>query len=251
MPNTPTSLLLDSSAEILIKDISKTGFLEVGVGAGNFIRLLGKRGFSGLGIDLSSDAVAKTRSLVETFGFPGIEVRQDDMLTMSGNFKTIFIFEVLEHIEDDGAALRKLFDLLGPGGFLILSVPAHQSAWGANDELAGHVRRYEKAELKKKLEAAGFEIRVLWSAAYPVGNIFKVLRDSLEKRPAAETAAETAQSRTVDSGVIKAVDAPDRLYNLLFNKITLWPVILLQRLFFSSDLGLSYVAKAQKPDNRK
>jgi SAM-dependent methyltransferase len=247
MPNTPTSLMLDNCAELLIGNVSKVDFLEVGVGAGDFIRLLGRRGFSGQGIDLSADAVNKTRALIEKHGFRGIDVRQADIMTLSGKYRTIFIFEVLEHISDDKEALIKLFELLTPGGFLILSVPAHQSAWGANDDLAGHLRRYEKVELKDKLEEAGFNICSFWSGAYPVGNIFKILRDKLEKNPAQQTSAETARDRTINSGVIKAVNAPDRLYSLLFNKVTLWPALLLQRLFFSSDLGLSYVVKAQKP----
>lgn len=231
----------------MLKDIPPTDFLEVGVGMGDFLRVLGKRGFTGLGIDLSEDSVTISRAVVKAYGFPGIDIRRDDMMSVDWAFNTVFAFEVLEHFEDDAAAFRKIFDLLTPGGHFIMSVPAHQSAWGPNDDLAGHIRRYEKPELWQKLERAGFSVVSFWSAGYPVGNIFKMLRDRMERRAAETMVGRSARDRTTDSGVVKVVQAPDRLYNMLFNRFTLMPALLLQRLFLSSDLGHSYVVKSRKP----
>ena len=47
---------------------------------------------------------------------------------------------------------------LRPGGRFLLSVPQHPSLWSAQDEHAFHVRRYTAAGLRRKVEAAGFDV---------------------------------------------------------------------------------------------
>ena len=65
---------------------------------------------------------------------------------------------VFEHIEDDGAALAAVHQLLQPGGTLALLVPAHPFLMGRFDRAIGHHRRYTRAGLAGKLAAAGFEV---------------------------------------------------------------------------------------------
>ncbi len=65
------------------------------------------------------------------------------------------LFDVLEHIQDDEAFLRNLYSLLRPGGRLYLTVPAYSWLWSADDDYAGHFRRYTLSGLKKRLRAAG------------------------------------------------------------------------------------------------
>ncbi len=76
-------------------------------------------------------------------------------------FDSIVCFNVLEHIEDDRAALRALRELLATGGRLLLLVPAHPRLYGSLDLVLGHRRRYAKGELRDLLETAGFEVEVL------------------------------------------------------------------------------------------
>jgi SAM-dependent methyltransferase len=71
------------------------------------------------------------------------------------------LFDVLEHIEEDGAFLRNLHGVLAPGAPLLLTVPAHRWLWSANDRFGGHFRRYNAASLTAVLAAAGFEVRYL------------------------------------------------------------------------------------------
>jgi len=95
---------------------------------------------------------------------PGIAVEQvsldsDSSLALSKyNFDTVTLINVLEHTQDDGAALRRVFQLLQPGGRVIIYVPAGHDLYGALDEGVGHQRRYEKADLVKKLTDAGFAV---------------------------------------------------------------------------------------------
>lgn len=74
-------------------------------------------------------------------------------------FDLIGAFDVLEHIEDDVAALRQIYQACKPGGGVIFTVPQHPGLWGRMDEYAHHKRRYTRAELLEKIRAAGFKVR--------------------------------------------------------------------------------------------
>ena len=83
-----------------------------------------------------------------------------------GQFDLVCAFEVLEHIEDDAAAVRQWAARLRPGGWLLLSVPAHQRRYGPADELVGHFRRYDPARLTALLARCGLtDMRVIGSTA--------------------------------------------------------------------------------------
>lgn len=68
---------------------------------------------------------------------------------------------VLEHIEDDVAALRSISGMLRPGGAVVLIVPAFPAAMSEFDRSIGHFRRYTKASLSTALTGAGLEIERL------------------------------------------------------------------------------------------
>ena len=76
-------------------------------------------------------------------------------------FDTITCANVLEHVEDDAAALAHMHALLEPGGRLLLLVPAFESLWGTMDDADHHFRRYRKATLVPRLHEAGFEVERL------------------------------------------------------------------------------------------
>jgi SAM-dependent methyltransferase len=71
---------------------------------------------------------------------------------------TIIMVNVLEHIEDDGAAIESLYRVLKPGGRLLMFVPALQFLYSALDRQHGHFRRYHLAPLEHKLNTHGFKI---------------------------------------------------------------------------------------------
>jgi glycosyltransferase involved in cell wall biosynthesis len=73
-------------------------------------------------------------------------------------FDTVVCANVLEHVEDDEAALRQIHDLLAPGGRVVLVVPMLRALYGEIDRAIDHYRRYERTELREKLEAAGFVV---------------------------------------------------------------------------------------------
>ncbi|MDD2774714.1 MAG: methyltransferase domain-containing protein [Gallionella sp.] len=73
-------------------------------------------------------------------------------------FDLIGAFDVLEHIEDDQAALNQIFAACQTGGGIVLTVPQHQWLWSATDDYAHHKRRYTRRELVKKVQQAGFKV---------------------------------------------------------------------------------------------
>ena len=78
-----------------------------------------------------------------------------------GSVPAVGIFDVVEHIRDDRAFLKKLHHLLGPHGRLYLTVPAFSWLWSREDEDAGHFRRYSRRGLRRLVRGAGFEVDYL------------------------------------------------------------------------------------------
>lgn len=76
-------------------------------------------------------------------------------------FDLIVMLDVLEHIEDDAAAMQCLQTLLVPGGRAILTVPALQLLWSQHDEANDHFRRYSRAQLCHRIVEAGLDIERL------------------------------------------------------------------------------------------
>jgi SAM-dependent methyltransferase len=74
------------------------------------------------------------------------------------SFDVVGAFDVLEHLDDDAAALRGLYAATRPGGGLLITVPQHPQLWSHTDEYSCHVRRYRRSELAQRVESAGFEI---------------------------------------------------------------------------------------------
>lgn len=73
-------------------------------------------------------------------------------------FDVIGVFDVLEHLDDDEAALRGMRRATKPGGGALITVPQHPSLWSATDDFSHHRRRYTRGELLDKVRRAGFTV---------------------------------------------------------------------------------------------
>jgi len=69
----------------------------------------------------------------------------------SSKFELVCAFDVIEHVVDDRRVFGEVSRVLKEGGILVFSVPIHERLWTRFDELVGHVRRYEPAELSALL----------------------------------------------------------------------------------------------------
>lgn len=70
-----------------------------------------------------------------------------------------FALNVLEHTRDDGRALRNVYEVLRPGGYFIVLVPAHPFLYGAIDRSIGHTRRYTKKAFLAAVGTTAFKVR--------------------------------------------------------------------------------------------
>lgn len=145
--------------------------LEVGCGMGNKFELLSGQTRQ-VGVDIATNLIELARERFKNR--PEIEVHCVDMFAPGASvpfagetFDSIVSDNVLEHIEDDAGALRLLKDYLKPGGRLSLYVPAGKWIYGKLDVQTGHHRRYNKRELRGKLEAAGYTVDTLYYVNLP------------------------------------------------------------------------------------
>ncbi|WP_371420913.1 class I SAM-dependent methyltransferase [Tardiphaga sp.] len=79
-------------------------------------------------------------------------------LFAAGSLPAVGLFDVIEHIADDREFLAGCAAAMEPGGYIYIAVPAHQFLWSADDEYAGHYRRYGRSQLIEILRSAGFDV---------------------------------------------------------------------------------------------
>jgi cyclopropane fatty-acyl-phospholipid synthase-like methyltransferase len=207
---------------------------------------LGERGLRGSGIDISAEAVDTCRRRIVAQHFEDrLRVEEGDLFALRDDehYDLAIAFEVLEHIEDDRGALDRVRALLTPRGHFLLSVPAHQRKWGATDVWAGHVRRYERAELLEKLAAADFDVVSFRSYGFPLLNITRAARNLVYARSARHE--ETAVERSAHSAT--ALPGPVRRLRPVIPAYA-WLVYQTQRPFLGSDLGEGYFVLARRRD---
>lgn len=184
-----------------LHDMPSCEVLEIGCGAGMLLQELSARGFRCEALESSPQARRLIARLSEKTGRP-IGVHAEPSPAWAKRFPLVMAFEVLEHIEDDTAAMRQWGSWLAPGGTLLMSVPAHPRLWSAADEWAGHYRRYRKQDLVEVVQAAGLEIEHLECFGFPLGNLTEQLQArGIRRRMPAEGLTPDHQTNSDRSGV--------------------------------------------------
>ena len=140
--------------------------LEVGAGIGNISRFIVDNNKGGITyllepdqycLDVLSNRYGNVNNVKLLVGkFPDYFLERSKEYT--NYFHTIFLFNVLEHLQDDLKALEQLRDLLVLGGRLLIVVPALPILYGNIDRRLGHYRRYTKMSLFKIAMQGKFSI---------------------------------------------------------------------------------------------
>ena len=139
-----------------------TRVLELGAGIGNMSQHLSRGRRTYVASDIDEEHMARLR--VRFRGRPNLTVCKCDLCDSAdfkpllGGFDSVVCLNVVEHVKDDLRALRNIFSALKPGGRAIILVPQDQKAYGTLDEVLGHYRRYSEAQLRARMEEAGFEV---------------------------------------------------------------------------------------------
>ncbi|MCK4419012.1 class I SAM-dependent methyltransferase [Candidatus Aerophobetes bacterium] len=136
---------------------SQLRILDVGCGTGATLRKLEKYGHT-TGVDISEEAVkfCKLRGCRDVY-----KIDKQGLFFEDYTFDVVVALDVIEHINDDCAALSEYYQVTKQNGILVVTVPAYNFLWGAHDEINHHKRRYTAKELKNKVEKAGFAVKKL------------------------------------------------------------------------------------------
>lgn len=238
----PKLVLRESCVADVTRSWPPGRFLEMGAGTGGMTRTLLRRGFWGAASDLG---VESRDAMRRNLAFASSSIDVFDTLSDLGSqeYDYLFAFEVLEHIEDDVAALREWSAHLKDGGKVLLSVPAHSRKFGKSDEIVGHVRRYEKRELEALLTASGYtEIKIV-NYGFPVTELTRWVSNRLVKSDRSYDGLSMEQ-RSIESARRKP-KAINRVLSIVGGGVVR-PFQIIQRWFYGWDLGDGYVATALK-----
>ncbi len=148
--------------------------LDAGCGSGRNMVELARHG-TVTGIELSETSVqlARARESGEV-----VEGSVLDMPFADASFDLAVSLDVIEHLEDDLAALRELRRTVAPGGALLVTVPAYQWLWSGHDVINHHHRRYTRRSMQRVAEQAGWrQVRTTYfnSLLLPVAILLRIL----------------------------------------------------------------------------
>lgn len=200
--------------------------LDVGCGTGLNLQRLKQYG-DAQGVDMSTEALEFCRQR----GVNNVILHEADELPFEDeSFDLVTAFDVIEHIDDDSAALREFKRVIRPGGTLLVYTPALPWMYGEHDRLVHHKRRYMLNELRAKIEGAGYQ---LLHGSYVNFFILPVV----------------VFARLVHllfpGKQHREMDVPPEPFNWFFSQLSIWE----SRLVMHSVLpiGLSLAAVARKP----
>jgi SAM-dependent methyltransferase len=153
----------------LVKPELGQRIIEIGCGSGNFTGMLLDRE-AVLALDVDPECIERIsqrfsdRRNLRTAVCNASELTAEQMVADEVRQlrpDSVVCLNVLEHIQDDGSALRGMASILPPGGVIVLIVPAFESLSGPIDRNLGHHRRYNRASITKLAQECGLGIKKL------------------------------------------------------------------------------------------
>lgn len=142
-------------AELDHRRVSGT-VVDVGAGTGGLLDALRGAGRAAVGVELDDVAVHLTARLDPRPAM--VQAVAEAVPFADGAAAAVTALDVLEHLDDDVAGFRELARLAGPGGLVVVAVPAYRWAWSDHDVRLGHRRRYNRAALLAAAHAADIDV---------------------------------------------------------------------------------------------
>ena len=133
---------------------------DVGCGWGTNLDLLEERGYRATGLDISRPALEMidrpNRTLVVA------DLNQEFPREARGSYDACLVLDVIEHLENDQAALARIAQLLVAKGICIVSVPALPQLFSVFDKIQGHRRRYLPESLRVAFRETGLNVQSMF-----------------------------------------------------------------------------------------
>ncbi len=134
--------------------------LDVGAGAGFLVRAALERGWEAMGIELSRPSREHIRARVAA---PLYDVEIQEAPIANGTVGAVTLSHSLEHVRDPVGTLRRVREVLRPGGLVFVAVPNWRA--GTRVVLDGqiswvapcHVSYFDRGSLARAFRAAGLE----------------------------------------------------------------------------------------------
>lgn len=228
--------------------VAPTELLEAGCGAGTLLADLSLRGFGCTGLEPSLRAARLARKLASVSG-ANYRIASAPGAEWQSSFGVVCAFDVLEHIQDDRAALAQWCEWLRAGGKLLLSVPAHSRRWGPGDVWAGHYRRYDRELLLKLVLSQGLRVEHVECYGFPLANLTEWVGKGTYRRLMAQRDTNVSpEVASAESGIQR--DAYVRHFRKIDStagRLALRINFFLQRMALDTDLGSGYLVLATKP----
>jgi SAM-dependent methyltransferase len=250
----PGTLCCYESLREVLKKTKPRSFVDIGCGGGDVSKLLCSLGMTGIGIDFSRPAIERSRATLRA------EIQAGTYRLIEGDATALdcevppcdmgVSFMVMEHIEDDVSFVRAASGFVRPGGHLAIWVQGRRDLWSFEDETAGHLRRYDREDLRRVLEAGGLQDVEIRSVSVPIGNILHhigawLVRHSDEAKKLA--LSKRAQTETSGLREIPWKTAFPPWAKIVLNRHALYPLFVLQRLFYRTGLGVTMLGLGRVP----
>lgn len=186
-PSDPTSIRLREALKAIAPLKNGDLVLEVGCGAGQFIRAIKTQRPELIchGTDISQIAIEIARQNSDAVQY---SVQDNDRLPYSeGLFSAVVIFDVLEHVSNPAAFLIEVNRVLKTDGILYLFVPCEADAlslwhglkfFGIGADLtrkfAGHIQYFTRRSLFDLIKTNGFEIERVRYSEHVLGQLLGI-----------------------------------------------------------------------------
>ena len=177
-----------------LKPSGKSRILEIGCGTGEFLTHIADDDR----LDITGSEVYLKGLHYAKRNLPRVEFVQLDVArdVTDGIYDMICAFDVIEHVDEDEAAIANVARMLEPDGVFLVSVPQHRFLWSHLDEIVMHKRRYSRADLVGKLTRNGFRVEYATSFLFTLFPLMLVSR-LLDRKGAAPAEGEGELERRV------------------------------------------------------
>jgi SAM-dependent methyltransferase len=252
----PGTLLQLMYLKTRLRRMSPGYFIEIGPGLGHISALLLSLGWSGAVYEIEQSTIEVLQCRFrEEISQGRFKVNAADWLSspLPDPVDLVVSCMVMEHLDDtaEKAFVARARASLNVHGTLICIVPGSPAAWGIEDDIAGHLRRYTADALRERFAGHSWQVTHLAGLTFPLSNLLLPLSNYLVRKAEARKLSVSLLERTKQSGIrnvpMKTTFRP--VLGVLLNERTLLPFHLLQKLFSRSKRAFVLYLEATPQQN--